>query len=407
MMRDVVKPETVGLSSERLVRIGTWLDGYVEDGRLVGALVAVARRGQLAHVETAGLAAAATERPLETDTVFRIYSMTKPIVAVCLMSLYEEGRFQLDDPVAKFIPAFADMKVHVGSEGALELAPAAGPITVRHLLTHTSGLIYCHSAPPAVGARYVELGIDFSRSEGPMTLEEMVDRLGQVPLVAQPGAEWNYSVAIDVLGRLVEVLAGAPLDAVLRARIFEPLGMTETGFSLVEGTEGRFAACYQPTADGKTTLYDDDGGRRYTKPAVLFSGGGGLVSTLADYDAFCQMLANKGELSGYRVLGRRTVEFMTCNHLAGDLADMGQPVFSETSYEGIGFGLAMAVVIDPAKAQVMTSAGEYNWGGLASTAFWIDPVEEMQVIFLTQLIPSSTYPIRRELRVLVNQALID
>ncbi len=407
MLRDKVSPEMVGLSSQRLERIGHWLRAYVDDGRLPGALVAVARRGRLAYVETAGLADTAAAKPLREDTVFRIYSMTKPIVAVCLMSLYEEGRFQLDDQIAKFIPALGEMMVHVGGEAALELVPAAREITIRDLLTHTSGLTYGHAAPPPVQARYEALGIDFSRSDGAIALEEMVDRLGNVPLVAQPGAEWNYSVAIDVLGRLIEVLAGASLDAVLRARVFEPLAMAETGFSLIEGTEDRFAACYAPAPAGGTELYDGAEGSRFAKPAVLQSGGGGLVSTLADYDRFCQMLANKGELAGRRILGRKTVEFMTRNNLPGDLAQMGQPVFSETSYEGIGFGLAVAVVIDPIRAQVPTSAGEYHWGGLASTAFWIDPVEELQVIFLTQLVPSSSYPIRRELRVLVSQALID
>ncbi len=406
-MRDVVKPETVGLCSDRLARIGHWMQGYVDDGRLVGALVAVARRGQLAYLDTAGMADAKAKKPMAPDTVFRIYSMTKPIVAACLMTFYEEARFQLDDPVGKFIPALADMKVHIGGDGPVALVPAARPITVRHLLTHSSGLVYGHAAPPAIAAAYEAQCIDYRASAGPDTLEQVIDRLGEVPLACHPGDAWNYSVSIDVLGRLIEVLADQPLDQVLRERIFEPLGMSETGFTVRAEARARFAACYEPTAKGRTRLYDAAEGSRFTKPAVLFSGGGGLVSTFADYDAFCQMLANKGELAGQRILGRRTVEYMAVNHLPGDLASMGQPVFSETSYEGIGYGLGMAVVLDPAVAQMMTSVGEYHWGGLASTAFWIDPVEEMQVIFLTQLIPSSTYPIRRELRVLASQALID
>jgi CubicO group peptidase (beta-lactamase class C family) len=234
----------------------------------------------------------------------------------------------------------------------------------------------------------------------------MMERLARIPLLAHPGTQWNYSVATDVLGALVETISGIPFDRFLKERITDPLGMRDTGFYVPDASHGRLAANYQPGKDG-LELIDDPKTSRYLKPRKLCSGGGGLVSTAADYLRFCDFLRRKGELDGVRLLGRKTVEYMTTNHLPGDMAAMGQPRFSESSYEGIGFGLGFSVTLDPAKAQIIGSPGEYAWGGAASTAFWIDPKEDMAVVMLTQLMPSSTWPIRKELRVLTYQAIID
>ena len=235
----------------------------------------------------------------------------------------------------------------------------------------------------------------------------MMEKLGEAPLLCQPGSEWNYSVSTDVLGHLVEVLSGLPLDKFFAEKILGPLGMKDTAFQVASENIDRFTANYTCTKDQKTKLIEAIDGSRFTKPVVTFSGGGGLTSTVSDYLRFTRMLSNFGELDGVRLLGRKTVEYMTINHLPGDLADLGQDTFAETSFEGIGFGLGFSVMLDPAKANVMGTPGEYAWGGAASTAFWIDPVEDMTVIFLTQLMPSSAYPLRRELKVLTYQALID
>jgi CubicO group peptidase (beta-lactamase class C family) len=332
--------------------------------------------------------------------------MTKPLTSVAIMMLYEDGRFQLDDPIARFLPSFANMRVFTGgSRLAPQTVPAERDITFRDLLTHTSGLSYGFMDATPVDAIYRETGVDFQLSD--LTLGEVVEKLAKVPLLAQPGAEWNYSVATDVLGHLVAVISGQSFPAFLAERVLAPLGMTDTAFTIAPEKLSRFAALYARGADGTAQLADDPPTSRYLKPDKLPSGGGGLVSTTADYLLFCRFMLNGGELNGARLLGRKTVALMTANHLRGDMADMGQPRFSESNYSGVGFGLGFSVMLDPAKAQILGTPGEYAWGGAASTAFWIDPVEDMAVVLLTQLLPSSAWPIRRELRVMTYAALMD
>lgn len=395
-------PADVGLSAERLARVDAWMQRLVDDGKLAGLGVTVSRRGRVAYQRCAGFADQARGTTMLPDTILRIYSMTKPLTSAAVMMLYEEGRFQLDDPVSRFLPAFRDMRVFAGDG---ETVPAERAITVRDLLTHTSGLTYGFINATPVDALYREHGIDFQTSE--LGLADLVERAAALPLLAQPGRRWNYSIATDVLGHLVAVLSGQSFEAFLHERVIAPLGMTDTAFHVPPDKHARFAANYARGEGGGLALLDDPATSRYLLPRELCSGGGGLVSTAGDYTRFCQMMLNHGELDGTRLLGRKTVELMTANHLRGDMADMGQPRFSESSYEGIGFGLGFSVMLDPARAQILGTPGEYAWGGAASTAFWIDPAEELAVILLTQLTPSSTYPIRRELRVLTYQALVD
>lgn len=405
-MQVQARPEDVGLSSERLGRVGGWMQRLVDDRKLAGLTVAVLRRGQVAFHRSVGLADIARELPMAADTIVRIYSMTKPLTSAAIMMLYEEGRFQLDDPIATFLPSFAAMRVFAGGNRLkMETVPAARLITFRDLLTHISGLTYGFMDSTLVDSAYREAGVDFQLAD--CSLGELVDRAAVLPLLAQPGAEWNYSIATDVLGHLVAVISGQPFDVFLQNRIIGPLGMADTAFHVAPDKQARFAANYARGRDGTPKLIDDPAESPYLKPRLICSGGGGLVSTAGDYLRFCRMMLGEGELDGVRLLGRKTVALMTSNHLRGDMADMGQPRFSESSYEGVGFGLGFSVMLDPARAQILGTPGEYAWGGAASTAFWIDPKEEMAVVLLTQMTPSSTYPIRRELRVLTYQALVD
>ena len=413
----VEDPAKVGMAADRLDRIAPYFRSrYVEPGKLPGVLTAVARRGQLVHLACSGHRDLERDVPMTEDTVFRLYSMTKPLTSVALMQLYEQGAFQLDDPASRYLPELADLSVHVPGGGAVR---AEGPITIQHLLSHTSGLTYGFLNETEVDALYRESGVGDLHNTG--DLAAMMTALAGLPLLFEPGTRWNYSVSTDVCGRLVEVLSGHSLDAYFAANVLGPLGMGDTGFAVRPDQRDRFAACYVPhqgaalglPVDGSRThrLFraDDPQDSPYLAPPQFLSGGGGLVGTVADYLRFCTMLLNKGELDGTRILGRKTVEYMTTNHLAsgGDLTSMGRPRFSETSYDGIGFGLGFSVMLDPAKAHVMGSPGEFAWGGAASTMFWVDPAEELIGLFMTQLIPSATYPVRREMKVLAYQALID
>lgn len=403
---DGVKPEDVGLSSARLDRVTTWMRRLVEEGKLAGLQTMIMRRGHIVWCREIGLADLARGRPMSPDTIFRIYSMTKPLTSVAAMMLYEEGRFQLDDPISRFLPCFGDMRVLTGGmRGKWESMPAEREITFRDLLTHTSGLTYGFMESTPIDAMYRDRGVDFQTSE--KSLGEVVELAASLPLLSQPGTEWNYSIATDVLGHLVAVLSGVPFEDYLRERILNPLGMTDTDFHVPPGKLSRFAANYTRGPNGQLQLIDDPLESRFAAPRRLCSGGGGLVSTAADYMRFCRLMLNRGELDGVRLLSPKTVDLMTMNHLGGDMADMGQPRFSESPYNGVGFGLGFSVMLDPAKAQILGTPGEYAWGGAASTAFWIDPEEEIAVVLLTQLMPSSTYPIRRELRVLTYQAIVD
>jgi CubicO group peptidase (beta-lactamase class C family) len=383
----------------------------VDDGRLPGWLVAVSRRGRLAHVSCYGSRDLEAGLPVEPDTLWRIYSMTKPVTSVAAMILYEEGAFELSDPVSKFIPAFAAVRVYAGGSDQRQVTVAAAePVRIWHLLTHTSGLTYGFIRVHPVDARYRAAGFDFSTPAG-MDLATACEAWAGFPLLFQPGTEWNYSVATDVLGRVVEVASGQRLDEFFATRILGPLGMTDTAFYVGDDDIGRLAALYTPAADGKTARLDSLG-RVARKPARLNSGGSGLVSTAGDYQRFLNMILGTagspaGELDGTRLLSPRTVGYMARNHLPGglDLETFGRPLYAESPFAGVGFGLGFGVVIDPVRSRVVCSEGELTWGGLASTAFWVDQREELAVAFYTQLVPSSTYRIRPQLRQLVYQAV--
>lgn len=400
-----------GFSEQRLGNIQSFVKRYVEDGRLPGYLCLVSRFGGEAHFLAHGAMDLARNKPMAWDTIFRIYSMSKPITSVALMMLYEQGHFQLDDPVARYIPAWKDLKVYAGggeTVAEMEVSEPVRAMTIKDLFTHTSGLTYGFMNSHPVDAVYRANEIGGMAVGG--TLEEMVHKLADIPLQFTPGSQWNYSVSTDVLGYLVQLFSGLDLDEYVAERITSPLGMADTGFMVPASKLERFAACYERVRrDDSFRLQDDPVQSGYLQRPTFFSGGGGMVSTLDDYHQFTKMLLGRGELAGVRLLGRKTVEYMTRNHMPGncDLAAMGQPVFSETPYEGIGFGLGFSVVVDPAAANVLDSPGEFAWGGAASTYFWIDPTEELIVIFMTQLLPSSSYPIRRQLKTLVYQALVD
>ncbi|WP_329253949.1 beta-lactamase family protein [Actinoallomurus sp. NBC_01490] len=400
-------PADVGLDAGRLRRIDSHFAPYVDDGRLPGWLTLVSRRGEIAHLSAYGARDLGSGTPVETDTLFRIYSMSKPITSVAAMMLYEEGAFELTDPISRFLPAFTDMRVYEkGTAEAPITRPAAEPIRVWHLLSHTSGLVYGFQRVSVVDELYRAAGFDRTTPRG-LDLAGAVDRLAGLPLLFEPGSQWNYSMATDVLGRLVEVVSGQPLDRFFADRIFGPLGMTDTGFHVGADDAERMASLYYAGPDGRATLLDM--GDSAFRPPLALSGGGGLISSAADYHRFCQMLLRGGELDGVRLLSPRTVAYMTRNHLPGgaDLEEFDRPVFAEVSYAGIGFGLGFAVVEDAARTKSLTSKGEYNWGGAASTAFWVDPAEELTVVFLTQLLPSNAHPIRTRLRQLVYQAIVD
>jgi len=345
-------------------------------------------------------------KPTQADTIFRIYSMTKPVTSVALMMLHERAAFQLTDPVSRWIPEFENLRVFkYGNYPAFITEPALRPMTVHDLLTHQSGISYGIMERTNVDHAYRKLGI----GGGKGTLAEMVKVMATLPLEFSPGEAWSYSAATDVVGHLVELMSGMSLDDYFRERVFEPLGMVDTGFVVPEAKRSRFAACYGRNAAKQLYLQDDPADTHYGRPKTYYSGGAGLVSTAADYLRFAEMLRRGGELDGARILGPRTVKYMTSNHLpgGGDLASVARGSFSETRFEGVGFGLGVSVTIDPVKAQVPSSVGEFGWGGLASTAFWVDPKEELTVIFMTQLIPSTIYGFRPQLKSIVYGAIVD
>jgi CubicO group peptidase (beta-lactamase class C family) len=399
----------VGLDPQRLQRIEQHFARYVDDGRLPGWLVTVSRHGRLAHVARYGSRDIEAGLPVTDDTVWRIYSMTKPITSVAAMMLYEQGAIELTDPVSMYVPAFAETRVYAGGPDQKPLTvPVAEPMRIWHLMTHTAGLTYAFHRVHPVDAIYRAAGFEWGTPPG-MDLAQACDAWAALPLLFQPGTAWNYSEASDVLGRVIEVVSGQDLATFFSTRILDPLGLTDTAFW---SEDERLAALYTPGAGGRATrLGDTNAGIK--RPDTL-SGGGGLVSTAADYHRFTQMLLSRvgspaGELDGVRLLSPRTVSYMTRNHLPGgqDLAAFGRRLFPDDPLAGIGFGLGFAIVDDPVPGKVVASAGEYFWGGAASTYFWVDPVQELTVSFFTQLLPSVTYPIRNQLRQLVYQAFTD
>jgi len=401
-----VEPGEVGFDATRLARIGAYLQRYLDDGLLPGYLLAVTRYGRVAYLATGGWQHVEDRVPLRTDSLFRIYSMTKPITTVAAMMLYEQGRFELSTPVSRFIPAFADVRVYAGGSDLKPLSvPATEPMRMGHLLTHTSGLTYGFHRTHPVDALYRAAGLEWGYPAD-VDLASACDIWAGLPLLYQPGAEWAYSVATDVLGRVVEVLSGQTLEEYFAEHILGPLGMADTSFGVPAAKTARLARLYLAAPGGGIVAGDTLGAEPLQR--TLFSGGGGLVSCAHDYHRFSQLLRRGGELDGVRLLGPRTLAYMTRNHLPGgaDLDQFGRPVFAETPLRGVGFGLGFSVVIDPVRAGTLGNAGEYGWGGAASTAFFIDPVEQTTLLFFTQLLPSSTLPLRTYLRQLVNQALV-
>jgi CubicO group peptidase (beta-lactamase class C family) len=391
---------------------------YVEAGRIVGGQALVARHGSVGYFRSFGLMDRERDRPVRDDTIWRIFSMTKPITGVALMTLFERGMFQLSDPVARYIPSWTEMKVSERAEdGAKVLVDPQRPVTVRDVLMHMSGVGWGGQDAPFARATSAAGGSGWLAGPGipnPLdadwTLESMADGLGARPLKFHPGTRWFYSLSTDVCARLVEVLSGRRFDDYLRTTIFEPLGLADTGFLVPDDKIDRFAANYGRARDKSLRLLEDPFESGYRTPRTFLSGGGGLVSTAADYLRFAQMLGNGGELDGVRILGRKTVELMTLNHLpdGGELRRFVLPgSFGEVGFDGVGFGLTMAVGMGPEASQNTGTAGEFMWGGAASTTFWVDPAEELVVIFMTQLMPSGTYNFRGQLKSLVYSAIVD
>jgi len=399
-------PKRAGFAPERINRITEHLDqNYIQPGKIVGCQTLVARHGHVAYFKSQGLRDRERRTPMADDTIFRLYSMTKPITSVALMTLYEQGHFQLNDPVSRFIPSWRGHKVWVSGEGAsMETAAPVRPMTMRNVLSHTGGLTYGATNHP-VDRIYREVGV--GRGEGE-TLEGFADKLAKVPLRYQPSERWMYSLSTDVCGYLVEAISGKRFDQYLQETIFDPLDMKDTSFMVASRKADRFAANYQREADKTLKLIDDPERSNYLKQPTFFSGGGGLTGTTADYLRFCEMLRRGGELGGARILGPRTIELMHRNHLAGgkDLSQMAIGAFSETAYEGVGFGLGFAMTLGQVEAGGL-GGGEYYWGGAASTIFWVDPNEDMVVIFMTQLMPSATFNFRGQLRNIIYSAIVE
>jgi CubicO group peptidase (beta-lactamase class C family) len=404
-----VAPETVGLAANRLATIRAVMDRHVAEKKMAGAMGLIARRGKIAYQETYGMADIEAGKPMRLDTIHRIYSMSKPITSVAVMMLYEEGKFQLNDPVAKFLPEFAKMQIAVEEKDpqtgkpVMKTVAAKRPITVRDLLRHTAGLSYGVFGDTLVDQEYRKAKI-----LGQLNLAEFVTQLAAIPLQYEPGTRWHYSVSVDVLGRLVEVLSGKPFDQFLQERIFTPLDMRDTGFFVPAEKKDRLAKLYSPTREGniqpapicatRQECYEKfpDAVPSFLQSMGMQSGGGGLVSTATDYLHFCQMLLNQGQYEGRRLLSRKTVQLLSSDNL-GSLPGMAP---------GYGFGLGFAVSKAPGEAGMLGSPGEYNWGGAAGTKFWIDPQEEMIGIFMIQILP-NTVDYGSEFRVLAYQSIAD
>lgn len=402
-----------GFDRSRLERIAGWMQGYVDTGRYPGAAILLHRGGQEVMFAACGRRNREAGLDFTRDTVVRLYSMTKPVTTVAMMILVERGMCHLDAPVSAFVPAFADMQALIDGATRIDQTAACAPPTLHQLLTHTSGLSYAFN-PGLLPEAMAAADIQFTPDQA--SLAVMVDDLSSLPLAFAPGQRWEYSVGLDVIGRVIEVISGRTLGAFLSEEILEPLGMTETGFTVADGVGDRFASLYsslpgdgfvfgQTRTAGGTLRLIDRAGHSPFEGTTLQSGGGGLVGTIDDYMRFALMLKNGGTLGASRILGPRTLAFMMRNHLRGDIAAMGPKSFAEQPMDGVGFGLGGAVVLDPALARIPGNVGDFSWGGLASTFFWVDPVLDLAVVFLTQVTPSSSYPSRAEMKALVHGAV--
>jgi CubicO group peptidase (beta-lactamase class C family) len=408
-------PKQTGLSTARLERITDHLErNYISSGKIAGCQVAVARHGHLAYFRSFGQMDRERAKPMRDDAVFRLYSMTKPITSVALMSLYERGYFQLNDPVSRFFPSWRDHKVWVSGRGAdMQTEAPNRPLSMRDMLCHTGGLTY-GSALAALGAPdsghpvdavYAEVGVRRGRGE---TLMQFMDKLAKVPLRYQPGERWMYSLSTDVCGALVEKISGQRFDKYLQEHIFGPLGMKDTSFQVAPENLDRFCANYQRGADKQLRLVDDPAKSDYLTEPSFFSGGGGLTGTTEDYLRFCEMIRRGGEFEGARILGPRTIALMRRNHLKDgkDLTQMAIGGFSETANEGVGFGLGFATTLDSVKSGSI-AAGDFYWGGAASTIFWVDDVEDLVVVFMTQLMPSGAFNFRGQLKSIIYASIVE
>jgi CubicO group peptidase (beta-lactamase class C family) len=406
-LRQEVDPSEVGLDPKALDRLDQHAAHFVDEGRLPGFLVSVARHGRVAHLTTHGRRDIAAGLPVEPDTLWRIYSMTKPVTAVAALLLVEEGRLSLDDPVERHLPAFAGPRVYVEGSGAdMVTRPADGPIRVRHLMTHTSGLTFAFYHTHPVDALYRAAHLDSSVVPG-STLAETVDVYASLPLQFEPGTQWNYSVASNVLGRIIEVVSGQPLDTFFAERIFGPLGMTDAGFQVTDEQARRLAELY---GDADTGGIEPIPGLPLRGRPRFLSGSGGMVASAHDVHRFMELLRRRGELDGVRLLAPETVDLMTSNHLPGgaDLRTVGsKPAHDEPGNDGLGFGLNVSVVIDPARTNAPAGLGTYSWSGVATTTFWVDPGRDLTVQFMTQLRPKSSLALFPELKRLVHEAVAD
>jgi CubicO group peptidase (beta-lactamase class C family) len=403
-----VEPSEVGFDPKRLANLDNHFARYVDTGLLAGWQIVVTRKGEVAHASTYGHRDLESGAPVTPDTLWRIYSMTKPVTSVAAMMLWEEGRFELTDEISRWIPEFADVKVwDKGTALRPYTVPATEPIRMWHLLTHTSGLTYGFMQSHPVDALYRAAGYDLA-SSAPGDLAATARNWAKLPLLHQPGTRWSYSVSTAVLGRVLEVITGQTLDEVIAERILTPLKMTDTRWWVDTEDAQRMAALYVANpSNGKALRYDLIGAGAFKKPEML-GGGEGLISSAADYHRFTQMLLREGELDGVRLLSSRTLRYMTRNHLPGGktLGDLSTGGFAETTFDGVGFGLGFAVLLDPAVARVMGTEGLYYWGGAASTTFWVDPAEDLTAMLFTQLMPSSLHPLRPQLRQMVYSALV-
>ena len=404
---DLVEPSTVGLNHGRLKRVADYAKSYVDNDLMAGTDVLVSRHGKVALRESFGFADREAQRSVGPDTIWRIFSMTKPIVSVVVMQLVEEGKLRLQDSLSDFVPAFEKTEVFSGGTADRpETVPVKRPINIVDLLTHTAGLSYWFTNQHPVDEMYRKAELDKEREK--LSLEELTDFLAEFPLRHQPGTRWSYSMATDVLGRVIEVIDERSLYEALGERVLNPLGMTDTSFQISDEKIERLAACYMPEEETLSPILLGKPEESSYRLSRWQSGGGGLLSTMHDYHQFCRMLVNGGELDGNRILDPSTLKKMMENHLPGkaDMTDAGDPLYYKGFFDGVGFGLGFAVVQDPVKGHIQAREGEASWGGMASTVFWVDPVEEISCIFLTQLVPSGTHiKLRWDLRALVNQAI--
>ena len=408
--------EELGFDKARLDDIPNYFSSYLNQERIPNFVCLIARHGEVAHYSHQGFKNVESKKPIDENTIFRIYSMTKPITSVAIMMLYEKGLLRLEHELFRYLPEFANTEIwESGDLNNYKTRSVDNPILIRDLLTHTAGFTYDFMlGHPAIGL-YKKNGLDTyidPEEKKEMNLEKFTKKLSSLPLLFNPGEKWHYSCATDVLGRLVEVVSGQLLDDFLKENIFVPLEMIDTGFYVEESKHERFSDCYQTLLGSKKkkmTISQKSGEDVFSRPRNFLSGGGGLCSTISDYANFCQMLLNKGNYKGIQLLSPTTVEFMTLNHLPENktLQQMGDSSFSETRFDGAGFGLGFSVLIDQVGAMMPSSIGSFSWGGMASTFFWIDPKEDLFSILLTQLIPSGRYPIRPQAQTLVYAALKD